>query len=1196
MSQSAIHHSRLTGPTRPQDRRLAPLANARPPLLPAADQSTVDLVRQFQQVMMRFLLTQETVMHDLLMFLGGQGTGHSSTYDVAQDLGSELNGNGSLSQTAPSLRPTAGSKRANGHVETATDSLVSPMPEVEDEVDRRRQVAPKAEQTSNPVTPPRTEHTARTSPESERSPSVHGSPATRRQGNVKEPVSRQQLTEKLLEVVSERTGYPEEMLSLDVDLEADLGIDSIKRVEIAGTLIRSLDLPAGQSPDIEKLTGSRTLRQVIDNLQPCVSPAGSVSVSGGTVIAGQAGEEADPIPFDRARTGHGIGRFALKLSNSSSPPRLAGLARDGVIVIVDDETGVGLQVADRLGGMGYRVVRVVSRTEDAVGKPGTLLAVSGGEENLSKLIAALHDRHGQAVALLHLAGLRHGTHDIGIDPDRWRARLASDLESLFLMTQALRPDLERAAGHGGAAVLAVTSMGGSFAIDLPEGSVFPGHGGVVGFLKTLAREWPTVRVKAVDVPAASQGSIANWVLTELMTADDAVEVGYRAGQRMVPQLVASPLIARDPQFPLDGESVVLITGGARGITARAALGLAKTAHPRLILVGRTPLPERPEALETAELTDITDLRRATIEQLRRSGQQLTPHSIDERCRQILHGREVRENLEQIRRTGSRVDYLSCDVRDTKTFGELIDELYQVHGRIDGVIHGAGIIEDRLIKDKRLDSFRRVIETKVNSSLALAAKLRPESLRFLVLFSSVTGRFGNRGQGDYAAASEVLNKLAQDLDRRWPGRVISINWGPWLQSGMVSPEVERQFSERGVKLIPPEIGCRMLEEELRFGRKGEVEILIGGVEGMALERDLESVQASRSVTHDIEETSRGGVGGPASFPLLRSTMSHPLRCEGGVEIVRPLDPEVDFYLRDHCLDGHPVLPFAMAMELMAEVAAAGWPELRLVEIGKIRLMRGVTIEQAPRPMRIVARIREERSRGNTNSPDGVVLDATITAPGKDRQIHYQAVVELGREVESHEARDIPRFSDDLAASGDSEPTRMDVEEAYREWLFHGPLFQGITSIDAISPDGMRGTLRTSSPCDCLKGEPPGAWLIDPILVDSAFQMQVLWARLHWDVTLLPAGVQRCHFMGTHRPGSPEARSSDLDGLRSGKQGPTGTIRYELRVRPDSQPPICNADHLFFGHDGRLLGKLTGVEGTGSKALNRLAGSQRSLRLG
>ena len=110
-------------------------------------------------------------------------------------------------------------------------------------------------------------------------------------------------------------------------------------------------------------------------------------------------------------------------------------------------------------------------------------------------------------------------------------------------------------------------------------------------------------------------------------------------------------------------------------------------------------------------------------------------------------------------------------------------------------------------------------TKAGAAHTLAERLRPDGLRFMVLFSSVSGRFGNRGQADYAAASEVLGKLAHELDRRWPARVVAIDWGPWRSAGMVSPLLEQEFARRGVALIGLDQGCRMLEEELSRGREG-----------------------------------------------------------------------------------------------------------------------------------------------------------------------------------------------------------------------------------------------------------------------------------------------------------------------------------------------------------------------------------------
>ncbi len=146
--------------------------------------------------------------------------------------------------------------------------------------------------------------------------------------------------------------------------------------------------------------------------------------------------------------------------------------------------------------------------------------------------------------------------------------------------------------------------------------------------------------------------------------------------------------------------------------------------------------------------------------------------------------------------------------------------------------GAGLIEDRLIADKTRDSLDRVFDTKVDGAFFFARHVRPLGLRFLALFSSVAGRYGNRGQGDYAAANEVLNRLAWQLQARLGAgtKVVSVNWGAWARTtngpGMLTPETTRQFRERGLKLIEPEPGGRFLIDELLFAPPGDVEVVAG----------------------------------------------------------------------------------------------------------------------------------------------------------------------------------------------------------------------------------------------------------------------------------------------------------------------------------------------------------------------------------
>jgi acyl transferase domain-containing protein/NAD(P)H-dependent flavin oxidoreductase YrpB (nitropropane dioxygenase family)/NAD(P)-dependent dehydrogenase (short-subunit alcohol dehydrogenase family) len=891
---------------------------------------------------------------------------------------------------------------------------------------------------------------------------------------------------KLLQVVSERTGYPPEMLDLDADMEADLGIDSIKRVEIAGTMIQEMP-PGGAEADVEQITASRTLREVIDALE-AVSRAG--------------GAHAEPsLPFEREPSGGRIGRFVVAIAGAPAITERAGLAPTGVVVIVDDATGVGAELAARLDRRDEPILMLSSSDCDGP-EAGTRLRES---------VAA--GGHGRIKALVHLGAL---------GPEA-----GEQATSLFLLAQAAAADLEAAAADGGAAVVGATRMGGTFAVEGGAPGVDPAHGAVPGLLKTLALEWPAVRVKAVDLPNADPAAAAAWLEDELFAADGLVEVGYRDGRRTVPELVPAPTGDRDGTPPVDADSVVLVTGGARGITAEVAVALAERHQPTLVVVGRTdPADEDPA---TAGLRDERELKRAIFERRQAAGADVTVATVEREYRKVVRGREVRENLARMRRAGARVEYRPCDVRDGVALAALVASVYDQHGRIDGVIHGAGVIEDKLLRDKGLTSFERVLATKAGSARRLAAALRPDTLRFVVFFSSVSGRFGNRGQADYAAASDILNKLAQDLDRRWDARVVAIDWGPWLTAGMVTPEVRRQFAERGVELIPVDVGTRLFEEELRLGRKGEAEVVIGGVREPAA---------------------------PVN-PLLATADTVTPRADGGAEVTRTLDPARDLYLADHRLDGTPVFPFAAAMELMAATAATARPGLQITGLRRVRLLRGITVDRPSLQVRVTA------------VPDGATgMDVLIQGVGDDPPRHFSAAVELGEAL--------PTAEPGPESLGDLPPFPVGVDEAYAAYLFHGPLFRGIAAIEGMDERGARATLRPSEPADCLRGLgiPAGSpahsgWLLDPILLDCAFQLQVLWARLHWDVTPLPAQLDRYE-----RFAAPPSSAR--------------LIRHELRMHPANRSPICVADHWFRGADGTLLATLTAVQAVGTRALNRLAG--------
>ena len=395
---------------------------------------------------------------------------------------------------------------------------------------------------------------------------------------------------------------------------------------------------------------------------------------------------------------------------------------------------------------------------------------------------------------------------------------------LFQTIKEFAGDLDESARSGGGLLVNFTSMGGSYAIHEPSRASAI-QAAIVGVCKAAGREMPRIAVKNIDLDMTQPpDTLFPHVLQEIATAGSVEEIGIHDGTRVRVEVVESPLPETSSgSIDLDADSVVLITGGARGVTALTAVELARQTGSRFVLVGRTAIP-KDEPSELRALSDESAIRQHFIAESRIGGQVVSPAQIERNVRAVLRDREIRQNILAISKHASQVVYRGVDVRDDAEFSRLIDSVYEQWGRIDAVIHGAGLIEDKLIRDKTPESFARVFGTKVDSAMTLVRSLRPETLKYLVFFASISGRFGNAGQADYSAANEYLSKLARKLDSEWPARVVAISWGPW-DGGMVSGELRRMYIGRGIHPIPSGAGAAAMVNELRL-RQGPPEILLG----------------------------------------------------------------------------------------------------------------------------------------------------------------------------------------------------------------------------------------------------------------------------------------------------------------------------------------------------------------------------------
>ena len=583
------------------------------------------------------------------------------------------------------------------------------------------------------------------------------------------------LLDTVVAIVSERTGYPSEMLDPDLDLEAELSIDSIKRIEILGELAERVGLPGmdGGEVDesvIEELALIKTLRGIVDWIEE--RRAGDLPGAPAPAPPPAAAADEPAVP------GGPPLRYVPTLVDLPAPPADGNGATAALagarVAVVDEGHGVGARLHALLVERGARAALV--GPEEATGATGgsvvDLTALAPGAD----VTAAVVDQFA-------------------------RLRAATD------------------AGAG--RLLVVTGLGGDFGLgdgtSAPADRVCAGAA-AAGMVKTFARELASVRAQVVDVdPAAGPDVVAGQVLAELRAGDGPVEVGYHHGRRRTVDTAARPLgdgagheVAAMGDDVLGAGAVVVVTGGARGIGGRLAVALARATGCGIELVGRSPLPGE-EAADLAGADGAVAVRRVVIGR----GELVRPAHVEAEVARILAAREIRATLVELRRHAGFVGYRSLDVRDASGLAAVLDDVRRRRGRLDGVVHAAGVREDKLIRDKVPESFARVFDTKVGAARVAAEAVGAGG--FVLHFASVSGVYGNAGQVDYAAANSVLDGLARAGHRAGTGaRVVAIDWGPWAGTGMVTPELAREYERRGVGLIDPDAGVAAALAELRAG--------------------------------------------------------------------------------------------------------------------------------------------------------------------------------------------------------------------------------------------------------------------------------------------------------------------------------------------------------------------------------------------
>jgi len=578
------------------------------------------------------------------------------------------------------------------------------------------------------------------------------------------------------------------------------------------------------------------------------------------------------------------------------------------------------------------------------------------------------------------------------------------VQSVFLLAKHLNHNLADSENAQRSGFLAITQFDGKFGTGGKLNTSVIG-GGLSGLVKSLNLEWPSVFCRSIDIqPEIKPNKAAELIFDELYDVDvNNVDIGISEKGRTTystqeTQIDESEIIEAN----LSDNSLFIVSGGGRGVTASCIIELARNYKCKFILIGRSSIKDELPNYAIEEENE-GKLKTLIMNDLKSKGEKANIKTLQLTYNKIVAKKEIDKTIKSIEENGGKAVYIQADVTNLKIKTQL-SKIEKEWGSITGLIHGAGRLADKLIQNKTEEDFNNVFSVKIDGIVNLLNSVNLNKLQHLVLFSSVAGFYGNIGQTDYAIANEILNTLAHLIKANYPLiKVSAINWGAW-EGGMVSPELQKKFEEQGVTLVNKIGGVAMFVNEFSKKYNSQPQVIIGG-----------------------------------TLPKPESVISNELKV---YKVKRKLSELDNPFLNHHKLKGKPVLPTVISLSWMADTCLGIYPDFIVTTINNARVFNGIIFTDTKQENYFL------ELKELTKSVSRIEFEVVIFSEGnKFPKNHYSANIILEKVYPTY------NLNNDFNKSIDA-TNGIKGEQLYQNGvLFHGPYFQGIQEVLNINEDEM-----------------------------------------------------------------------------------------------------------------------------------------------
>jgi acyl transferase domain-containing protein len=913
----------------------------------------------------------------------------------------------------------------------------------------------------------------------------------------------------MLSAVADKTGYPVDMLELGMDLEADLGIDSIKRVEILGAVQDQVsDLP---ELNPEALAELRTLGCIVDYMQ--------------SQLAANDNDQSEDKPVEQVASFEPAPSATVVIKHLNAIEKIEMNVNGENLLLVDDGQGCAVRLADKLSQLGWSVTVI---------KPTWITADSditfSDKVNVFELnaldeqeLSAILDTQSVWTSVVYLHP------KTTITAIEYPQASKQGLMLAFLLAKLSGLATPQNNIETRASFIVLTRQGGAFGVDHNELESDLVQTGLAGLVKTISHEWPAVFCRAVDLASQfSADKVANIIVDELNDKNvKPVEVGFNHNGRLTLVAEKTDSYTLQAGSSISENSVFLVSGGARGVTAECVIRLAKQYKSKFILLGRSDYKScQPDW--AIEINDQAALKKAAMQALLAKGEKPTPVSISALVSEVLANREIKQTLALIDAAGGIGEYICANVTDSNAVLDALTPITDLWGEVSGIIHGAGVLADKLIEQKTIAEFEAVYSTKIEGLLSLLACCQQDKLEQLVLFSSAAGFYGNPGQSDYAIANDILNKTAYRFKALHPAaQVLSFNWGPW-DGGMVTPELKKMFNDRGVYILPLAAGAELLLNELAADTNRCPQILVGNDMGGQLPED-----------EVLEEK-----------VLADTSVKKPLVSRLSKRFLAANNP----FLADHKIGKNQVLPTVCAIAWMMDAVALSYPDFVYLGLENYQLFKGIVFDGKQENDYFIDLNPVEKT------PDGLAVEVKISSINANGSptFHYAATLLLAKENQT-----APLYSAELPDLVLGK--QANAAALYQDGtLFHGSSLQGIQSLLKCDDQGLLLSCLIPGSVKSRQGE--FDLQVNNIFAnDLVYQALLIWARKALGLGSLPG--------------------STLSWTVYAEVKVDQAFYLQLSVREQLANKIV-ADILLIDRDKQILAEISGAEVTCSASLNTL----------